>query len=530
MKKANTVFFIMILSAFLLQAETIANVTGQKGLALTIDKGSLDGVELGMKGIVKAVFKDPSGEYSINIGIFTVRKVSERTAEVSSEIGKGLNPADSSYVVFEQTLVPVAKRTEAAAPDPEARGADWHLDQGDQAAEASDFKKALEHYQKALELEPGNLVAQEKSSEMKKTISGADRGLKFKEYLKKTDAYYEKGSIKFAILYLFEALRLYPEGREEVRERLAVMDREYPQELAAVLDEKSAELKDIRSQIDALLPPKAEPEPEAAAVPVAGAAAESGFSEPFLKRVAAKTERIARNEKGFWEAVFPYGITMVYVPRGEFTIGSPLREGDADEHPSHRVAIEGFWIGKTEVTFAQYDRFCAETQRKMAADEGWGRENRPVIYVSWDDAADFCAWLKNKTGLEFRLPSEAEWEKTARERYPWGGSPPSPDLANYSKEHMMTRPVGSYPRGASPYGVLDLAGNVWEWMLDWYDPGFFQNSPRENPRGPETGAERAVRGGSWANGADLVRAANRSSEKPGSRLNILGFRLALDGE
>jgi formylglycine-generating enzyme required for sulfatase activity len=90
--------------------------------------------------------------------------------------------------------------------------------------------------------------------------------------------------------------------------------------------------------------------------------------------------------------------------------------------------------------------------------------------------------------------------------------------------------VGSYPKGASPYGILDMAGNVWEWVQDWYDPGFYRDSPNQSPQGPESGSERVVRGGSWANGADLVRSANRSSEKPESKLNILGFRLALDGK
>jgi formylglycine-generating enzyme required for sulfatase activity len=94
---------------------------------------------------------------------------------------------------------------------------------------------------------------------------------------------------------------------------------------------------------------------------------------------------------------------------------------------------------------------------------------------------------------------------------------------------MQTSPVGSYPQGASPYGVLDMAGNVWEWLADWYDPGFYRNSPFENPQGPETGSTRVVRGGSWSNNSELVRSGNRSDEDPNSKLNILGFRLALDG-
>jgi formylglycine-generating enzyme required for sulfatase activity len=540
MKKTAIMISLALLSSFFLGAETIANVTGQKGLVLTIDRGAGDGVEPGMKGIVKAVFKDPSGEYTINIGIFTVRKTAERTAEVTIEIGKGLNPAHASYVAFEKELVPPAGKP---GPEPGAetwtQGVDWHLEQGDKAAEAGDARLALEHYQKALDKDPGNLVAQEKCSEMKKVLDASERSVKFNDYLKKADANYEKNDVKFAFLYLAQALRLFPEGRDQVRERLVVMQREYPQELAAILEEKSAELKDIRPQIDSLLagqheaaPAEPEPqgEPEAEADPAARAGKQADPMPEHLQKIAAQAQSMARNDQGSWEAVFKWGIAMVYIPEGEFTIGSPLREGDADEHPAHKVFLDGFWIGKTEVTFEQYDRFCSDTNREKATDEGWGRGKLPAIYVSWRDAEDFCAWLKKKTGLGFRLPSEAEWEKAARDRFPWGSRLPDSSLANFNKDHLMTRPVGSYPKGASPFGVLDLAGNVWEWTSDWYDPGFYPVSPRENPMGPESGSERAVRGGSWANGANLVRAANRSSEKPESKLNILGFRLAMDND
>ncbi len=228
MKKLAVVSFVMIFSALLLQAETIANVTGHKGLTLTIDRGASDGVEPGMKGIVKAVYKEPGGEYTINIGIFTVRKTADRTAEVTIEIGKGLNPADARYVVFENDLVPAAGDDEAAAPAAAANeSADGHLEQGDKAAEAGKAQEALEHYQKALAIEPGNLVAQEKCSEMKKALAAAERGAKFIDYLKKADANYEKNKVKIAFVYLIEALRIYPEGKEEVRGRLAVMAREY---------------------------------------------------------------------------------------------------------------------------------------------------------------------------------------------------------------------------------------------------------------------------------------------------------------
>jgi formylglycine-generating enzyme required for sulfatase activity len=533
MKQAVIFLAAAVLAVSALPAvESSARVTGRKGTVLTIDRGALDGVALGMKGIVKAVYKDPvEGEYTINIGSFTVARISERTAEVEIEVGKGLNPDDARTVVFDRELSPPPP----AKPPVEvkSRGADWYLEQGDQAAEAGDLRTAQERYQKALLLEPDNLVAKEKCRDIHLAIDRAERRAKFKDYLKKADANYEKRSVKFAFLYLVEALRLYPEGENEVRSRLQALNGEYAGDLAAILKENAGELADIRPRLDALLakaaPAHKEAAPQAPAAPPQKDTAPTA-EEPFLARIRGKADRIARNAKGFWEALFLGNVALVYVPAGEITIGSPEGEGDTDEHPAHKVFLKGFWLGKTEVTFDQYDRFCTDTGRAKAHDEGWGRGSRPVIYVSWQDAADYCAWLKKKTGLHFRLPSEAEWEKAARDRYPWGGRPPDAGLANFNKDHMMTRPVGSYPAGASPYGILDMAGNVWEWMLDDYDAASYRNPAGGAPRSPAVGAERSVRGGSWVNGANLVRAANRSSEKPDSRLNILGFRLALDGE
>ncbi len=517
--------------------ESRAAVTGHDGLVLTIDRGREHGVALGMKGMVKAVYKEPGGEYTLNIGNFTVSKVLARSAEVTVEPGKGLSPGDATYVVFAAPLRPEPAVEETSPPPPQppvpAPDAAALLDEGDRAAEAGDLPTALARYEKALELEPGNLVAKEKRRQAAAALEAAGRETKFRDYLKRADAEYEKGNVRFAFLYLVEALRVFPEGGEEARRRLVVFQGEHGEELAAILREQGEELGDIRPRLDAMLSapapaagPAAAPDPEKRreAEPAAAGSGE----EAFLARVRGKAEKTWRNDKGAWEALFFGNISMVYVPAGEATIGSPEREGDADEHPAHKVFLDGYWIGKTEVTFEQYDRFCAETRRERAGDEGWGRGSRPAIHVSWHDAVAYCEWLSGQTGLRFRLPSEAEWEKAARNRYPWGGKPPTSELANFNKDHMMTRPVGSYPLGASPYGLLDMAGNVWEWVLDWYDPGFYAASPREAPQGPEGGAERVVRGGSWANGADLVRAANRSSEKPDSRLNILGFRLLLE--
>jgi len=237
------------------------------------------------------------------------------------------------------------------------------------------------------------------------------------------------------------------------------------------------------------------------------------------------------NDRGFEEQVFFNQTVMVHIPAGDFTIGSPRGQGNDDERPAHKVFIGDFWLGKHEVTFAQYDLFCRESRHALPGDEGWGRGSRPVINVSWQDAQDYCRWLAGKTGRNFRLPREAEWEKAARSMYPWGSSEPSANKVNMNGDEdgfMFSAPVGSFPPGASHYGVLDMAGNVWEWTADWYGGDYYQMSQPRDPRGPARGSNRVVRGGSWKNGPELIRSANRSSEKPERRSNGVGFRLAMD--
>jgi formylglycine-generating enzyme required for sulfatase activity len=143
----------------------------------------------------------------------------------------------------------------------------------------------------------------------------------------------------------------------------------------------------------------------------------------------------------------------------------------------------------------------------------------------------YCQWLTQKTGQNFRLPSEAEWEKAARAKYPWGSSAPTVNKVNMNGSgdgFPFTAPVGSFPLGESHYGVMDMAGNVWEWIADWYDAQYYKASLELDPRGPTDGSYRVVRGGSWKNGPELIRSANRSSERPDRRLNIVGFRVAMD--
>ncbi|UCH98654.1 MAG: SUMF1/EgtB/PvdO family nonheme iron enzyme [Candidatus Aminicenantes bacterium] len=161
-----------------------------------------------------------------------------------------------------------------------------------------------------------------------------------------------------------------------------------------------------------------------------------------------------------------------------------------------------------------------------------GCENHPVISVSWYGAAEYCKWLSKKIGQEFKLPTEAQWEKAARgsdqRKYPWGSREPNIDLANFNRNIGKTTPVGSYPEGASPYGLMDMAGNVWEWCNDWYNPDYYKNSSPNNPPGPASGSKRVMRGGNWRREARFLRCAYRALSEPSTRYVVLGFRLRQD--
>ena len=227
----------------------------------------------------------------------------------------------------------------------------------------------------------------------------------------------------------------------------------------------------------------------------------------------------------------------VYVPAGEFTMGAG--DGDADEQPVHRVHLDDFWIMRTEVTNAQYDR-CVRVGVCTAPSNSVWRDVRfadhPVTDVSWDQASVYAQWVGGS------LPTEAQWEKAARGTdlriFPWGDEFDGSRLnfcdANCEHDHKdetyddgyaHTAPVGSYASGASPYGALDMAGNVWEWVADWYGSSYYSVSPVENPQGPESGWSRVLRGGSWDNYVVGVRSAYRVNlDGPGRWYGNYGFR------
>jgi formylglycine-generating enzyme required for sulfatase activity/Flp pilus assembly protein TadD len=218
---------------------------------------------------------------------------------------------------------------------------------------------------------------------------------------------------------------------------------------------------------------------------------------------------------------------LVCVPAGEFSMGSKKDDplSYPNEHPQHTVYLDAFWIDRTEITNQMYSRCVQASECKPPIKGSYQYNNasyvnHPVI-VDWQSAQAYCQWV------ERRLPSEAEWEKAARGvdtlTYPWGNEITCQD-ANYAGCVGDSKPVGSYPDSASPYGALDMAGNVWEWVADWYDKGYYSNSPSINPQGPPSGERHILRGGAWDDSYDRNL---RTTYRNGLDKDTTGFRCVL---
>jgi formylglycine-generating enzyme required for sulfatase activity len=228
------------------------------------------------------------------------------------------------------------------------------------------------------------------------------------------------------------------------------------------------------------------------------------------------------------------GIRFVYVPAGEFWMGSDkARDPQArgNELPEHRVHLSDFWIMETPVTNAHYVRGVLARACKQPNNGRWqttSYANHPVTDVDWSQANAFAAWLSG------RLPTEAEWEKAARGTdrriYPWGNVAPDKRHGNFNNDEVDTTPVGRYPGGASPFGLLDMAGNVWEWTSDWYEDRYYASSPSSDPRGAVGGDWRVLRGGAFCYDVRCVRCAYRGWDSTYYRASFsLGFRVVIPG-
>ncbi len=289
---------------------------------------------------------------------------------------------------------------------------------------------------------------------------------------------------------------------------------------------------------------KAQREAEERARREAEAKAKREAEERAKLEAAAKARRDASTRRA-GERIFvrldsDQEMEFIRIPAGKFLMGSDPkkdREAYSDEQPQHTVELPEYWIGRAPVTNAQYAAFVLAGGGK--APSHW-RDNRPpqdkldhpVVNVSWEDAVAYCAWLGRQTGQNIDLPTEAQWEKAARGTdgriYPWGNQKPDAQRCNYDSKVGDTTPVGRYnPAGDSPYGCVDMAGNVWEWCADWFDASYYAKSPASDPSGPASGQYRVVRGGSWLYVSRFVRAAYRNWNVPGLRDNSQGFRCRL---
>ena len=227
----------------------------------------------------------------------------------------------------------------------------------------------------------------------------------------------------------------------------------------------------------------------------------------------------------------PLGLQLVSIPAGEFPRGSSLTDGRSNEQPLQWVFVGDFLISKTEVTVGAYREYLKANPKVAAPPEWywkeWGKTDRyAMTWVTHAEAVAFCDWLSRKTGDTYRLPTEAEWEKAAKgfsqRQYPWGDDY---DGTQSGSENMTYLEVGSKPLDRSPFGVLDMAGNVWEWCGDWYDSKAYTLPDLINPRGPKTGKARVVRSCGWNYDPDTFRISFRSSYNPSERTAHIGFRI-----
>ncbi|MEW6209736.1 MAG: formylglycine-generating enzyme family protein [Acidobacteriota bacterium] len=258
----------------------------------------------------------------------------------------------------------------------------------------------------------------------------------------------------------------------------------------------------------------------------------SGGAKPARRSPSNSNRQPAKEQEQpeletYTETAGGAAIEMIRVPAGRFKMGSPASEAGRDsDEAQHQVSVSSFYMGKYEVTQAEWQAVAtklSKVNRDLEADpSNFKGDNLPVEQVSWEDAVEFCERLSRATGKKYRLPTEAEWEYACRARTtgPYAGNLDS--MAWYSgNSGGKTHPVGQ--KQANGFGLHDMHGNVWEWCMDWY--GAYSERSSVDPTGPSTGSNRVRRGGSWHDNALLCRSANRFNFAPSFRNLYLGFRL-----
>ena len=284
-----------------------------------------------------------------------------------------------------------------------------------------------------------------------------------------------------------------------------------------------------RVQVVTPLPPRTQPQHSSAPT-----AAPQPQGAPIEQ--ADERQRFANFVNGF-------GTEMLLVPSGEFVMGSDAFDAPPNEKPLTRVTLSRFYMSRHLVTNAEYEQFDPSHARKRAAGAG---DRHPVVYVSSLEAIKYCQWLTTRDRRKYRLPTEAEWEYAAKgtdgRKFPWGNEERRGDLANFADRNTVfawsdreisdgypeSSPVGAFPSGASPFGMDDMAGNVWEWCLDFFEA--YRGTPKVNPKGATSGAKRSYRGGSWKSRFNSLRTTTRGSNVPSYSCNDLGFRIVCECE
>jgi len=255
---------------------------------------------------------------------------------------------------------------------------------------------------------------------------------------------------------------------------------------------------------------------------------------------------------GCFSSIAPTKDEMVLIPDGVFTMGYNIDNkkewGDTDEEPVHKVFLKSYYIDRYEVSASQFSNFLNQHQKQSSLyfqpglgvtiekiDSQFrpraGLGNYPVNRVSWFGADAYCRWV-NK-----RLPTEAEWEKASRGTdsrvFPWGDEFPTNERVTFRRKFNLLgfnalEKIDSMPAGRSPYGIHHMAGNVWEWVNDWYGDIYYEESPYANPKGPDSGTSKVLRGGNWYYKAYYMRTTYRFNDKPDIFKNWQGFRCAKD--
>jgi formylglycine-generating enzyme required for sulfatase activity len=443
---------------------------------------------------------------------------------------RALQAAEDSKILKAKKLQEEQARKERQAQ------IDKLLHQADTALNLSDWKLAGEKLKEIVEIDPGHLEAQAKLELVEEKLAALEEQKKIESREKEEEKRGKEKKEREAAAKA-QAERLAREKtKTEEKVRQATLRKERQREIMEKVKTFFANagklpyyigggivllftLGYIISNIE--LPAKSETtNTPAALIPATGTTEVSSIPTPEFG-----IGSIMVSEKE--------GMVMVYVPAGEFRMGS--ENGEDDEKPVHTVYLDAYWIDQTEVTNAMYAKCVAAGAcdlpggtTSITRDSYYGNseyDDYPVIYVSWNDAVAYCEWAGR------RLPTEAEWEKAAswdeeqqtQRKYPWGDAIDE-SYANYSHSVGDTTAVDSYEKGVSFYGAYDMAGNVWEWIADWYDSDYYNISSNNNPTGSSSGEYRVLRGGPWGSGVNGVRSAARVWYDPTSPLNLIGFR------